>query len=343
MKSNISLSFSVAFEKSDMTGDLNKDTLEARIAGLSFYVDMDNYTNYSIEGGYLKPEPENIHDPNAIAIYHDSGKHIGYIAKECILEVKEFTDGETAPCLIYIAPFIDNDGEKGFKGVVRIFRYYDGEADYVNSMMEHFINFYALKLKDEMEECRSKVNCKLENLLSDNEDDDDHIKFKGIPVNGTVQQVRAKIINAGFVPDGEPLVGKFAGLKVKVYVGGDDETNLAYSVIVVSDEEKSWDTLKQKYLKVRELYIQKYGEPTKDMQTFGDPYYEGEGDELEATECNKCFYNSLFTVPGGEVSIFIINRSIMFSFDDAINKPLEEDEDNDYEDFDEDYDAYDDI
>lgn len=48
MKSNISLSFSVAFEKSDMTGDLNKDTLEARIAGLSFYVDMDNYTNYSV-------------------------------------------------------------------------------------------------------------------------------------------------------------------------------------------------------------------------------------------------------------------------------------------------------
>ena len=84
MKSNISLSFSVAFEKSDMTGDLNKDTLEARIAGLSFYVDMDNYTNYSIEGGYLKPEPENIHDPNAIAIYHDSGKQIGYIAKECM-------------------------------------------------------------------------------------------------------------------------------------------------------------------------------------------------------------------------------------------------------------------
>ena len=266
-----------------------------------------------------------------------------FVAESCILDVKEFTDGETAPCLIYIAPFMDNEGEKGFKGVVRIFRYYDGEVDYVNSMMEHFINVYALKLKDEMEEFGSKIHESFENLLSDNEDDDNHIKFKGIPVNGTVQQVRAKIINAGFVPDGEPLVGKFAGLKVKVYVGGDDNTNLAYSVIVVSDEEKSWGTLKQKYLKVREMYIQKYGEPTKDMQTFGDPYYEGEGDELEATENHKCLYSSCFAVPGGEVQILIANRSVMICFDDAINKPLEEDEDNDYEDFDDDYDAFDDI
>ena len=100
MKSSISLSFSVAFDKNDMTGDMNKDSLEARISGLSFYVDFDNYTEYSIEGGYLKAEPNNIHDPNAIAIFHDSGKLIGYVSKECILEVKKFTDGENAPCLL---------------------------------------------------------------------------------------------------------------------------------------------------------------------------------------------------------------------------------------------------
>ena len=150
MKSSISLSFSVAFDQNDMTGDMNKDSLEARISGLSFYVDFDNYTEYSIEGGYLKAEPNNEHDPNAIAIFHESGKHIGYVSKDCILEVKKFTDGENAPCLIYIAPFIDKEGEKGLKGVVRIFRYYDGQADYVNSIMEHFIDVYALKLKEEL-------------------------------------------------------------------------------------------------------------------------------------------------------------------------------------------------
>ena len=30
--------------------------------------------------GYLKPEPSNKFDPNAIAVYHEDGKHLGYIA-----------------------------------------------------------------------------------------------------------------------------------------------------------------------------------------------------------------------------------------------------------------------
>lgn len=345
MKSSISLSFSVAFDKNDMTGDMDKDSLEARISGLSFYVDFDNYTEYSIEGGYLKAEPNNEYDPNAIAIFHDSGKRIGYISRECTLEVREFTDGENAPCLIYIAPFIDNEGEKGLKGVVRIFRYYDGQADYVNSIMEHFIDVYALKLKDELEEFEEKINEKYEALLTDSPDDEGHITFKGVPLNGSIEKVRAKIINAGFENGGEALTGSFAGLKVKAYVGGSEELNQVYSVILVTDQECSWESLKSKYLKVRELYIKKYGEPTTDLRKFCDPYYEGCGDELEATENQKCLYSSKFAVPGGEVSILIINRSVMFNFEDAVNKKMigEYEEYEDADEFDEDYDAYDDI
>lgn len=66
---------------------------------------------------------------------------------------------------------------------------------------------------------------------------------------------------------------------------------------------------------------------------------------MEATENQKCFYSSKFTVPGGEVSILIVNRSVMFNFEDAINKNLagEDEEYEETDDFDEDYDAYDDI
>lgn len=344
MKSNISLSFSVAFDKSDMTGDMNQDTFEAKIAGLSFYVDFDDYAKYSIEGGYIKAEPQNEHDPNAIAIYHDSGKHIGYISKESIIDVKKFTDGENAPCIIYMAPFIDHNGEKGLKGVVRIFRYYDGETDYINNAIGHFINAYALRLKDDMDELDAKLDKRHQNLLTPNVDDDGHLTFKGIPINGPVEKIRAKIIDIGFKPDGEALVGRFAGLKVKVYVASNEDMNLAYSVIVHSEQEKSWLSLKRKYLSVRELYIKKYDQPVEDIQRFASPYDEGDGDELEATDDMKCFYKSRFSVPGGEVSIFIAKRSIMIFFDDAINKKYAENEEEEMEeDFEDDYDAYDDI
>lgn len=349
MKSNISLSFSVAFDKSDMTGDMDKDTLEARISGLSFYVDIKNYTEYTIEGGYIEAEPSNMYDPNAIAIYHESGKLLGYISKECILDVKKFTDGDNAPCLIYIVPFIDNKGEIGFKGVVRIFRYYEGEAEYVNNAMNHFINVYSLKFHDDLNELelklqenKQKKQKEEQDLLTPNIDDEGHLTFKGIPINGPIEKVRARIINVGFEPDGEPLVGRFAGLKVRVYIGGNDDMNLAYSVIVQSEQESTWESLKRNFLNVRELYIKKYGEPVFDVQSFADPYDEGDGEELEATEMQKCFYNSKFSVPGGEVSILILNRSIMICFEDAVNKKLA-DENNEEEDFDDDYNAYDDI
>lgn len=349
MKSNISLSFSVAFDKSEMTGDMSKDTLEAKIAGLSFYVNADNYTEFTIEGGYIKPEPSNVHDPNAIAIYHESGKQIGYISKEYIYDVKKFTDGENAPCLIYIVQFIDNKGKAGLKGVVRIFRYFDGEAEYVNNAINHFINAYSLKMKDELNELDTKVQeinqgllKKEQDLLTPNIDDEGHLTFKGVPINGPLEKVWARIKNVGFESDGEALVGRFAGLKVYVYVGGCDDMNLAYSVIAKSEQESSWESLKCKFLNVRKMYIKKYGNPTFDVQTFGDPYDEGDGDELDATEMHKCFYKSEFSVPGGEVSILIVNRSIVFVFEDTVNKKIGE-ENEEEEECDEDFNAYDGI
>ena len=173
MKTKISLPFSVVFEKSDMTGDMNKDTLETRIAGPSYYVDFDYFTEYSVEGGYVEAEPNNKYDPNAIAIYHDSGKCVGHIAKECISKVKEFTDGETAPCLIYIAPCMGRNGEKRLKGVVRIFRCFEGESEYVSKMLEHFIVVYTLRLDDEMKKFQAKLEeiDKIQSLSNFSKDD----------------------------------------------------------------------------------------------------------------------------------------------------------------------------
>lgn len=180
MKSKISLKFSVVFDRSDMTGDMDKDTLETRIAGPSYYVEFDDFTEYSIGGGYVEAEPDNKYDPNAIAIYHDSGKCVGHIAKECISKVKEFTDGETAPCLIYIAPCMGRDGEKRLKGVVRIFRCFEGESEYVKQVLEHFINVYTLKLDDELKKFQAKLEeinkiLSLSNFNKDYRLDDDNI------------------------------------------------------------------------------------------------------------------------------------------------------------------------
>ena len=50
---------------------------EYDIAGINFRKGIENYVGDF--KGYLKPQPTNRHDPNAIAIYHSDGHHLGYI------------------------------------------------------------------------------------------------------------------------------------------------------------------------------------------------------------------------------------------------------------------------
>ena len=74
---------------------------------------------------------------------------------------------------------------------------------------------------------RCYIQLLYESLLTDSPDDEGHITFKGVPLNGSIEKIRAKIINTGFENDGESLTGRFAGLKVKAYVCGNEE--LTYS------------------------------------------------------------------------------------------------------------------
>ena len=51
------------------------------IAGINY---RDGIADYLGEfEGYLQPDPENEHDPNAIAVYHKDGHHLGFVPAAC--------------------------------------------------------------------------------------------------------------------------------------------------------------------------------------------------------------------------------------------------------------------
>lgn len=51
------------------------------IAGINYRENVSAYLG-DFEG-YLKPDPENEHDPNAIAVYSRNGHHLGFIPAAC--------------------------------------------------------------------------------------------------------------------------------------------------------------------------------------------------------------------------------------------------------------------
>ena len=57
--------------------DLSSTIISYPTAGINFRRGLGEYVGDFI--GYLKPEPKNKYDHNAIAIHHSDGKHLGYI------------------------------------------------------------------------------------------------------------------------------------------------------------------------------------------------------------------------------------------------------------------------
>ena len=83
--------------------NLYKQTISYPIAGINFRKGIAKYEGRFV--GYLKPDLKNEHDPNAIAIHHEDGKHLGFIPMDRTDEVRQL--GFEFP--ISVIGFIDED------------------------------------------------------------------------------------------------------------------------------------------------------------------------------------------------------------------------------------------
>ena len=70
-----------------------------KIAGAHYRNDAKDIGGFL---GYVKPEPTNPYDKNAIAIYRNDGKLLGYIPKEETNDFREWSSKDFLPCVGYI-------------------------------------------------------------------------------------------------------------------------------------------------------------------------------------------------------------------------------------------------
>lgn len=57
------------------------------LAGVNYRKNIRDYVG--VFEGYIQPEPENEYDPDAIAVYHADGHHLGYIPQNCTDDIRE--------------------------------------------------------------------------------------------------------------------------------------------------------------------------------------------------------------------------------------------------------------
>lgn len=92
--------------------DLQSTILTYNIAGINFRTSIRDYVGDFI--GYLKPEPKNKYDHNAIAIRHSDGKHLGYIPADETDDIRDLNIPFPIPIWGGIEEDYDEDDDRIF-------------------------------------------------------------------------------------------------------------------------------------------------------------------------------------------------------------------------------------
>lgn len=158
-----------------------------------------------------------------------------------------------------------------------------------------------------------------------------HMKFMGIEMNCAVDIAMLDLEKKGFEiidirKEGYIMSGKFIDRNALVTLHATPKTNLLYRANIFLNEHTSWYSLKSEFLEVVKYYKAKY-KSISSSRTFIDPYYEGDGYELQGVSMDKCFYYERFEAEGGKISIEISDmKRVQIRYEDKNNAKKNEQE-----------------
>ena len=115
------------------------------------------------------------------------------------------------------------------------------------------------------------------------------------------------------------MYGTFTGKNVEVYIVLTPISKKVKSVIVFYPKDNSWSSIKYAYFKLKDSFKKKYP-LEKEFELFSDPYYEGDGYEMQAVRNDKCFYTSFFQPDLGKIMLHISKyEQLQVVYEDSIN------------------------
>ncbi len=154
-----------------------------------------------------------------------------------------------------------------------------------------------------------------------NTDSSKHLTFKGVPLNGTLDQYVLKMKQAGFkqlsTKDGIAMLqGDFAGYK-DCYVGVSTlkQKDLVYKIGVLFPEKDTWSTLSENYFDLKQMLTEKYGKPSDVVENFdtrSEP--RDDGSKMYEVQFDRCKYYSIWTTDKGEIQLSIDHNSVTSCF-----------------------------
>ena len=172
------------------------------------------------------------------------------------------------------------------------------------------------------------------NYAQNKSDTSEHLTFKGVPIDGTLNEYVLKMKKSGFTQIGTEdglamLKGDFAAYKgCIVGVATLKQQDLVSKITVIFPAQDTWSTLSGNYFDLKEMLAQKYGEPSKCVEKF-DTYSEhrDDGNKMFAVQLDNCKYYTTYETGKGTIQLSIehdgvLSCFVMLSYYDKINSEI---------------------
>ena len=148
----------------------------------------------------------------------------------------------------------------------------------------------------------------------------EHLSFKGVPIDGTLEAYVSKMINSGFshvtTTAGTAILnGDFAGFKgCQVVVSTLKQKDLVYNITVIFSKKNAWSTLSGNYFELKNLLTEKYGNASVVVERFDGSYQPDDDDtKMIFVTLDNCKYYAIWTTDKGDIQLSIVHDNILES------------------------------
>lgn len=148
----------------------------------------------------------------------------------------------------------------------------------------------------------------------------EHMTFKGVPIDGTRKEFVAKMEEKHFTLLGTQeditlLQGDFAGNKnCTIGVTTLTDKDVVSTIAVILPEKDTWSALEGDYISLKEMLTEKYGKPEKSVEEFQNRTPRDDNEKIHELMMDRCNYGTLFTTEKGSIELMISHNGMISCF-----------------------------
>ena len=160
-----------------------------------------------------------------------------------------------------------------------------------------------------------------------------HLTFKGVPIDGTLNEYVSKMKQNGFTHTGTEngvamLTGDFAAYKnCIVGVATLKQKDLVSKITVIFPASNTWSLLSTNYFSLKEMLTEKYGKPSESVEKFQSKYGPvDDNSKMYEVKMNRCKYCTTYEIEKGSIQLSIENNDmaccVILAYYDKINSEI---------------------